>query len=197
MADATERWAPVPGYEGRYEVSDLGQVRSLTRMVVRSDGRRRTYPGRLLEPYVSESGSSPRRIVTLCRDGGQAPRRVYTLVLEAFVGPRPAGMQGCHNDGDSLNDHLANLRWDTPEGNGQDASEHGVLHNARKTCCPRRHPLAPPNLVVSLAEQGDRSCRACNTARSARRRARAKGVAYDMQHESDLVFARIMARAGH
>jgi hypothetical protein len=48
---------------------------------------------------------------------GRKQHRVHCLVLEAFVGPRPAGMQGCHNDSNKLNCALSNLRWDTPKGN--------------------------------------------------------------------------------
>jgi hypothetical protein len=51
---------------------------------------------------------------------------VHCLVLEAFVGPRPLGMEGCHNDGDQQNNKLSNLRWDTPQGNAADKIKHGT-----------------------------------------------------------------------
>lgn len=188
MTPTSERWRPVVGYEGLYEVSDQGRVRSLPRTVVRSDGRVRAFPGQMLRPHVAEG----RRTVTLCMDGGQRPRRVYVLVLEAFVGPPPEGMEGCHNDGDSEHDDLTNLRWDTRRGNVQDAVRHGSLANMRKDRCPWGHRLVAPNLVAATAQQGYRGCRACNTARSARRRAVKAGCVFDMQYESDLIYGRIM-----
>src|SRR4051794_31712386 len=51
--------------------------------------------------------------------GGSQPL-VHRLVLEVFVGPCPAGMECCHADGNSLNNALDNLRWDTPEANEAD-----------------------------------------------------------------------------
>lgn len=60
--------------------------------------------------------------------GGYQQRKVHHLVLEAFVGPRPEGMQGCHNNGDSKDNCAANLRWDTPKANAMDT----LLHGCRK-----------------------------------------------------------------
>lgn len=53
--------------------------------------------------------------------------RVHRLVLEAFIGPRPEGMVGCHNDGNPLNNAVENLRWDTPKANSADRATHGTL----------------------------------------------------------------------
>jgi len=52
--------------------------------------------------------------------------RVAHLVLTAFVGPRPEGMECCHNDGDETNDHADNLRWDTHSANLLDRRRHGT-----------------------------------------------------------------------
>lgn len=51
---------------------------------------------------------------------------VHRLVLEAFVGPCPLGMEGCHNDGNPSNNHVSNLRWDTPKNNSDDKKRHGT-----------------------------------------------------------------------
>jgi hypothetical protein len=50
---------------------------------------------------------------------------VHVLVLEAFVGPRPEGMEGCHGDGNPANNNVQNLRWDTPQNNWKDRKRHG------------------------------------------------------------------------
>lgn len=69
--------------------------------------------------------------VRLCAPGRH--RRwvaVHRLVLEAFVGPQPAGMETCHNDGDPFNNQVGNLRWDTHRENVADCTRHG--RKARK-----------------------------------------------------------------
>ena len=79
-----------------------------------------------------------RRMKSATRSGGHQSLRlsrrdpaatrvclVHVLVLEAFVGPRPPGMDGCHYDGDPSNNTLANLRWDTRKANAADAIRHG------------------------------------------------------------------------
>jgi len=53
---------------------------------------------------------------------------VHRLVLTSFAGPCPESKQGCHNDGDSLNNRLENLRWDTLKNNQADRNKHGTGH---------------------------------------------------------------------
>jgi hypothetical protein len=50
---------------------------------------------------------------------------VHRLVLETFVGPCPPGLEACHNNGDSLDSRLVNLRWDTRKANAADTTLHG------------------------------------------------------------------------
>ncbi|WP_430228026.1 NUMOD4 motif-containing HNH endonuclease [Paraburkholderia tropica] len=118
-----EQWKSVVGYEGFYEVSDLGGVRSLDRPGGRgcSDAVRH---GRVLKPFV-DSGNGY-LAVNLSKCGKARKRTVHTLVLEAFVGPRPMGMEGCHGDGDRTNARLGNLSWDTPSKNWDDKRRHGT-----------------------------------------------------------------------
>jgi hypothetical protein len=58
-------------------------------------------------------------------------RKVHRLVLEAFVGPCPDGMEGCHWNGTPTDCRLDNLRWDTHKGNGADSIRHGVHKGTR------------------------------------------------------------------
>lgn len=53
-------------------------------------------------------------------------RFVHHLILEVFIGPRPEGTEGCHNNGNGLDNRPANLRWDTPTGNNGDKVIHGT-----------------------------------------------------------------------
>jgi len=114
-----EDWRDIPGWEGRYQVSDLGRVRSLPRQ--RSDGSILTR-GRVL----SLRGSVDRYLsASLAKDYKTYPAHVHRLVLLAFSGPCPPGHEACHYDGDGANNTLSNLRWGTPQDNAQDKVRHG------------------------------------------------------------------------
>ena len=80
---------------------------------------------KFLKPY--QGATSKYLMVMLRIDGKSVNRLVHRLVLEGFVGPCPPGMEGCHNDGDMLDNRLINLRWDTRVANRQDAAKHGTL----------------------------------------------------------------------
>lgn len=127
----SEVWKDVVGYEGIYQVSDMGGIRVLDRLVAYGDGVRgaRLKRGHDLIPQVMEKGHL---IVQLYRDGTQRGGLIHRLVLEAFVGPCPAGMEGCHNDGNPANNHLGNLRWDTPKANNLDKNIHGTQNTGSK-----------------------------------------------------------------
>jgi hypothetical protein len=56
---------------------------------------------------------------------------VHKLVLITFIGPRPPGMEACHNDGKPSNNFLSNLRWDTPKNNQFDSLKHGTKGSAK------------------------------------------------------------------
>lgn len=94
-----EQWRPVVGYEGTFEISDEGRVRSVT--------------GRIL-PLHRNGGGYPK--VSLHGKG----YLVHRLVLEAFIGPEPEGMQACHFNDVGHDNHLSNLRWDYPRANMAD-----------------------------------------------------------------------------
>ena len=118
-----EIWRDIQGYEGLYMVSHYGRVKSLGRAVGIHPllGGTRQPTAKLLR-----SGTVGRYArVALCKDGQISYQSVHHLVLEAFLRPRPPGMQGCHNDGNHRNNHLDNLRWDTPGSNAADRILHG------------------------------------------------------------------------
>lgn len=161
--DLPERWAPIPDYEGYYEASDHGRIRSVDRRVRHSRCGTMLLRGKVLSPVIHRG----RPHLTLGREGVRRQLTVHSLVLSAFRGPRPEGMEGCHGDNDKLNNHLANLRWDTTSANVLDQVQHGVHRNARKKRCPLVHLLVEPNLVPGKLRKGQRCCRACARARSA------------------------------
>ena len=162
--ERAERWKPVTGYEGIYEVSSHGRVRSVDRTVTRSDGRVHRHKGKLLRTPLSAGGGYP--FVKLSNHGKTQVRTVYSLVAETFIGTRPEGMEVCHNDGDRTNNHLDNLRYGTSSDNNLDQLRHGTHTNAAKTHCPLGHELFAENIPPSIAKRGRRQCLACVRARA-------------------------------
>jgi hypothetical protein len=118
-----ETWKPVAGYEGSYEVSDRGNVRSVDRLVHFSDGRVRRYKSQARTHHTDNFGYKK---VTLKVNGASWRAHIHVLVAEAFIGPRPDGMVVCHCDGDHLNNRPGNLRYDTVQGNIDDTERHGT-----------------------------------------------------------------------
>lgn len=115
-----EEWRPVPGYEGRYDVSNLGRMRSWRPM---GSAKGCLLEPRLLHPTPWRSGHC---YVGLHTAGHVKKLGVHELVLFAFVGFRPPPKhQGAHWDGDPGNNRLDNLRWATPAENEADKARHG------------------------------------------------------------------------
>lgn len=123
----TAEWRAIPGYEGRYEVSSEGEVRSLRN----TRGGTRAIP-RVLALRPTRHRTQTYYNVTLWNSGKPRCFGVHTLVLLAHVGPRPAGMQAAHWDGAGSNNALSNLRWATPTENMADQIRHGrTAHGER------------------------------------------------------------------
>ena len=118
-----ETWLPAYGWENCYEVSNLGQVRSIDRVVMRSNGIPQTVKGRVLKTPPATVGYPH---VHLWDHGRNKTIMVHQLVLESFLHARPDGMEVCHNDGDRSNNKLENLRWGTPSSNRFDSVLHGT-----------------------------------------------------------------------
>ena len=118
----TEKWVPVAGYVGLYEVSDLGRVKALARSVRAGRGNRPANE-MILSPI---KGSTGYMVVSLCKLGIKIQMAVHLVVLRSFVGPRPLGLLACHGDGNANNNALSNLRWDTHANNVLDRKRHGT-----------------------------------------------------------------------
>lgn len=179
-------WRAVPGWEGSYEVSNEGQVRSLDRTLhfISRWGTpaSRHAPGRILAAHPHPAGHM---LVSL----GRVSRYVHHLVLEAFVGSMPHGQEALHGNGHPADNRLVNLRWGTRGENNDDAVRHGTHHWASKQTCPRGHDLRAPNLVPGKIPT--RQCLACDRARNA---ARSHGYTEELtQKDADRRYQRIMA----
>jgi hypothetical protein len=70
--------------------------------------------------------SSGRLVKILCINGTRKTVKIHKLVASLFIGPCPAGMECCHNDGVCTNNNVCNLRYDTHKGNKHDQLKHGT-----------------------------------------------------------------------
>lgn len=165
---APEEWRAIPGYEGSYEVSGLGRVRSLDRWITCRDGSRRFFRGGMLRshphPYTGHL------LIKLRIDGEVSHCRVHVLMMLAFVGPRPDGMEVCHNNGVPDDNRLANLRYGSNRENRLDSVLHGTHNMTRKTHCLSGHPFDEANTIRRT--DGARDCRICRRERTRASRAR-------------------------
>ena len=110
-----ENWKPVVGYEELYEVSDLGNVRSIV-------NRKNSYAGKLLKPSVKKGY----RTFGITKDGKTKWRKASRLAAIAFL-PNPKNKPTVnHKDGIKSNDVLSNLEWATIAENTQHAFDTGL-----------------------------------------------------------------------
>lgn len=112
-----------PGFDGfpGYRAGSDGSVWSC---LTRGGGKhgRQTDKWRKRSQKLTADG---RWMIVLCRKEGQKSLCVHPLILAAFKGPRPQGMECCHNNGNPADNRIENLRWATHQENMDDRSRHG------------------------------------------------------------------------
>lgn len=122
-----EIWKLAPDTEGRYEVSNLGRVRSL--VVGCQHGTLPRKKPLLMSPYNNKTDGTGYLVVNLRVGGKVQCRCVSELILTAFVGPRPSpDHQAAHLDGKKLRNELDNLAWVTTKENASHRRLHGTQH---------------------------------------------------------------------
>lgn len=110
-----EKWKDIPNI-ALYEISNYGVVKSL------KFGKEK-----ILKPWKRNGYLQ----ICLSQNNKTKKYKIHRLVLEAFVGPCPSGMEGCHNDGNKDNNFIGNLRWDTRSENIKDAIKHKTFVDNR------------------------------------------------------------------
>ena len=154
-----EIWKPVVGYEGYYEVSNIGRVRTLHRL----DSYGRSIKGRIRKNVLTNRGYLK---IMLSKDGKHRTFEVHRLVAQAFLGEPPTGKSLVLHWNDIPDDNrVENLRWGDDSENHWDSIRNGNHVNTNKTHCKHGHPLSGPNLYRN---GNRRACRQCGNA-SARR----------------------------
>ena len=110
-----------------YQVSDLGRVRSLDRVVPDGRGFTKRLKGRAL--IQTNAGTNRYLMVMLSKESKHKNCTVHTLVAKAFLGPCPVGMEVLHGDEGALDNHLSNLRWGTRSENQLQRAQDGTQTN--------------------------------------------------------------------
>lgn len=119
-----EVWKPVVGFEGIYEVSNLGRVKRTPHWDYNTLGVSYFLPSLILKQVVKGNKGYGR--VNLWKDRKARYVGVHILVLEAFRGKRPNGFDASHIDGNSVNNKLTNLVWESKSDNQSRRKEHGT-----------------------------------------------------------------------
>ena len=114
-----EQWKDIEGYDYRYQVSNLGRVRTFSRW----------REGRIMKTYLPPDG---RLMLKLIKNGKYVAHLVHVLVAEHFIGPRPEGQVVCHGPKGALVNSVDNLRYATHSENCFDKYRDGTMYNARK-----------------------------------------------------------------
>jgi hypothetical protein len=104
-----ENWKSIEGYEGLYEISDVGQVRSLDKIIPYPNGSKRLYKGKIIKPAIHNGYYA----VTLHKNGFKKTLKIHRLVATHFI-PNPQNLPCVnHKDENKLNNHVENLEWCT------------------------------------------------------------------------------------
>lgn len=112
----SEEWKAIPGYEGYYEVSNLGGVRSVTRKVPFWRGRQKTMRSQIISPRIDRGGYV---IVHLTKDGDRKSKKVHRLVASAFHSDYSDDLQVNHLNMDKLDNRHTNLEMTTNKKNNR------------------------------------------------------------------------------
>lgn len=130
-----EIWKDIPDYEGYYQASNLGRIRSVNRVSrVTHNDVAVSMKEKILKPWKVMRHKNKNKLaqmqVDLSKNNKAKAYSVHRLVLLAFRGIPQKGMVGCHNDGNPANNELSNLRWDTMQANEADKKSHGTDNRA-------------------------------------------------------------------
>lgn len=118
-----ETWKDIAGFEGYYQISNFGNVRSVTRAVHHPKGGVRVCRSRPIKPALNGDGYY---FVVLQKNHTAKPYRINRLVAEAFIG-NPANLPCVnHIDKNRLNNHVDNLEWCTVEYNNRYSTNKAV-----------------------------------------------------------------------
>ena len=118
-----ETWKAISDYEGYYEVSNLGQIRSVNRVVITRNNKKYHYKSKLLK---QQPHNSKYLKVELVKESKQKTYLVHRLVANTFIPNPQSKPQVNHKDGNKQNNIHTNLEWSTSKENNKHAWETGL-----------------------------------------------------------------------
>lgn len=136
-----EEWRPIPGFPA-YEVSSIGRVRSVDRVIDYANGRRVHSKQRILKPTKSSGYYS----VNLSKNGKSTSKKVHTLVAATFLGQRPSGSDVRHKNGRKTDNRKENLEYGTRSENVLD----GYRITGKTMACQK----LSPKIAEEIREKG-------------------------------------------
>ena len=145
-----EKWKDVIGYEGYYQVSNLGRVRSVDRIVRHSKNSTMKQKGRILS--LTPRGKCNHLLATLHKDGHRWTASVHRLVLASFVGPCPEGKECLHGPAGVADNSVSNLKWGTSSENHYDMHRRDCTHNGVPVVCSDGREFI--NMAIAAEESG-------------------------------------------
>ncbi len=140
MRDSLGVWKDIPGYEGYYQVSTGGRVKSVDREVIGIDGKTYKYRGKVLKQRLNHKGYPD---VNLSKDRNYKTITTHILVAKTFINNPENKPQVNHIDADKTNNNVNNLEWVTNKENMIHASKKGLLNNKHEN---------NPNAILNIKE---------------------------------------------
>lgn len=125
-----EIWKQIPSFEGMYEASSLGRIRSVPRTVKYTGGSDRVLQGKVLKVHLRFRDGYAR--VDFCVNGVRIPIPVHQAVALTFRGPCPLGQEIRHKNGKQSNNRATNLSYGTKVQNAADKIRHGTTNRGER-----------------------------------------------------------------
>lgn len=159
-----EEWRSIEGYEGYYEISNLGRVRSLDRNIVYINGKVIHRKGIYFKLQKDRNGYT---IVNLSKEGVTKTKLVHHLVARSFIENVSGFPNVLHGAAGQKDNSVSNLKWGTQSENMFDKRRDKTNPNSNKLYFNCGHLLKEPNIMpYSLNDPIGQRCRSCSVAGS-------------------------------
>lgn len=119
-----EIWKKIQKFNNEYEISNLGNIRSIHSILIRSNGRPHTRKSKILKPALNRSGYFAGSV---CVNKKMIPYTIHRLVAENFIDNPNNKLEVNHKNGIKIDNRVENLEWVTRQENMNHAYENGLV----------------------------------------------------------------------